>query len=191
MTSSKHVTEVSLVASGALEEGAQGRRKARGRGAEKRRGGVRCCWKGVSLWGQQLGSRLGCKNRPSGLGTARARPQGRTLALAQVGNCGPGVSAGGRAPSPSLARKAASQPAHPPHASALQRKRLSLDLRNPGNPDFFVESPKVEMMAPVFPTRTRNQIFLRAGPSPWPQRWPGAPASAEEDIQTGAMTTFF
>lgn len=101
MTSSKHVTGVSLVASGALEEGAQGRRKARGRGAEKRRG-VGCCWKGVSLWGQQLGSRLGCKNRPSGLGTARARPQGRTLALAQVGNCGLGVSAGGRAPSPSL-----------------------------------------------------------------------------------------
>lgn len=190
MTSSKHVTGVSLVASGALEEGAQGRRKARGRGAEKRRG-VGCCWKGVSLWGQQLGSRLGCKNRPSGLGTARARPQGRTLALAQVENCGLGVSAGGRAPSPSLARKAASQPARPPHASALQRKRLSLDLRNPGNPDFYVESPKVEMMAPVFPTRTRNQIFLRAGPSPWPQRRPGAPASAEEDIQTGAMTTFF
>lgn len=193
MTSSKHVTGVSLVASGALEEGVQGRRKARGRGAEKRRGGgVRCCWKGVSLWGQQLGSRLGCKNRPSGLGTARARPWGRTLAgpcpgreLRSGGVCGrPGSQ-------PLTPRKAASQPARPPHASALQRKRLSLDLRNPGNPDFYVESPKVEMMAPVFPTRTRNQILLRAGPSRWPQRRPGAPASAEEDVQTGAMTTFF
>lgn len=137
--------------------------------------------------GEQVGVQKPTIRFGNGMGTASGQDAGPCPGreLRSGGVCGrPGSQ-------PLTPRKAASQPARPPHASALQRKRLSLDLRNPGNPDFFVESPKVEMMAPVFPTRTRNQIFLRAGPSRWPQRRPGAPASAEEDIQTGAMTTFF
>lgn len=80
MTSSKHVTEVSLVASGALEEGAQGRRKARGRGAEKQRGRGAVLLERSEFVGAAAGEQVGVQKPTirfgNGTGTASGQDAG-------------------------------------------------------------------------------------------------------------------